>query len=108
MEGAFITSGLRAAVVNVDPSSVNTLTETDQAVTVPGIQVGDILLYVGPLPADDRYYLRRAAVTAADTVTLSWTNETAGTVNPTAVDLTFVWIPLGSAALRGYPMGYQK
>ncbi len=108
MEGAFVSTGLRIVVVNVNPPSLATLTEGDSVVTVTGIRTGDVILAVSPEVADDRYYLKRAAVTADNQVTLSWTNETAGTVDPAALDLTFVFLPLGSVAKVGFPMGYSR
>jgi hypothetical protein len=109
MQGALITSGVRAATVNVNPPSLATTVEGNSDVTVTGIRTGDVIVAVTPnAPTDARYFARRIAVQADDTVRITWANESTGTVDPAAFDMTFVWIPLASAGAVGYPMGYQR
>jgi hypothetical protein len=104
MEGALFTKGIRAIKVNVNPPSLATVTESDQDVTVPGVQVGDLILGITPsAPTNPGYYARRVAVQAANTVRISWRNESTGTVDPGALDITFLFLPLGGRALRGKP-----
>jgi phosphoribosylaminoimidazole (AIR) synthetase len=108
MEGALISSGLRAVKVSVNPPSIATVAEADLAVTVTGIQTTDVLVAVSPSgPSNAGYYVRRAVVSAADTVTVTFRNESTGTVDPAALDMTFVFIP-NNGAVAGYPMGYQR
>lgn len=105
---ATVTYGLRVATVNVNPPSLATVTEGSNAVTVTGVKSDDILVSVSPWGvADDRYILKRAAITAADTVTLEWANEAGVTADPAALDMTFVWMSKPTVEV-GYPIGYQK
>lgn len=91
---ALVTYGFKVATVNVDPPSLGTGVEGSNAVTVPGVKADDILLAVSPWGVgDDHYTLKRAAITALDTVTLEWSNQNAGTINPAALNMTFVWVP---------------
>ena len=90
---AKIKYGLRIATVNVNPPSLATTVEGAVAVTVPGVKSDDILVGVSPFGvAEDRYLLKRAAITGNDTVTLEFVNESAGTLDPAALDITFVWL----------------
>lgn len=85
--------GVQIATVNVNPPSLATTVEGSNAVTVTGVRSDDILIAVSPWGvAEDRYILKRAAITAADTVTLEWANESAGTLDPAALDMVFVWM----------------
>jgi hypothetical protein len=100
---ATIEYGLQIATVNVNPPSLTTGTSGGVNVTVTGVRSDDILIAVSPWGlADDRYILQRAAITAADTVALEWSNESAGTVDPAALDMTFVWIRKPSVE-AGFP-----
>jgi hypothetical protein len=105
---ANVTYGLRVATVSVNPPSLATITEGSVAVTVPGVKSDDVLIAVSPFGvAEDRYILKRAAITAADTVTLEFVNESTGTVDPAALNLTFVWLSKPTVEV-GFPMGYPK
>jgi hypothetical protein len=107
--GALITTGIRAVSVTVDPPSIVTVSESDQAVTVPGIKSGDLVVAVSPGSVSNAgYYIRRAVVSADDTVTITWRNESTGTVDPASLTLTFLFIPLPASGLVAYPMGYQR
>ena len=88
---ALITYGVRIATVSVDPPSLATATEGAVVVTVPDVRSDDILLAVSPFGvAEDRYILKRAAVTGANAITLEFVNESAGTIDPAALNMTFV------------------
>jgi len=100
---ATITYGFKVATVNVNPPSLATIVEGSNVVTVPGVRANDILLSVSPWGvAEDRYILKRAAITAADTVTLEWVNESIATIDPAALDMTFVWLRKPSVEV-GFP-----
>lgn len=88
-----------AVSVTWDPAAVATATTAEQNVTVTGVQVGDIVLAynkptntAGAMPVNAR-------VSAANTVSVSFVNPTAGSVNPASETWTFVIgrpEPLGS------------
>lgn len=100
---AKVTYELNVATVNVDPPSILTVAEGSVAVTVAGVKSDDILIAVSPWGVgEDRYILKRAAITADDTVTLEFANETAGTIDPAALDMTFVWLRKPTIE-TGYP-----
>lgn len=83
---------VKTRVVNVDPPSILTIAEGTSVVVVTGIALTDQLIYVGPAPSDARYFLRRATITAVNQVTITWTNESAATIDPAALDMLFAWI----------------
>jgi hypothetical protein len=90
---------LFAVSVTWDPAAVATATTAEQSVTVTGVKVGDIVVSynkpantAGAMPVNAR-------VSAADTVSVSFVNPTAGSVNPASETWTFVIgrpEPLGS------------
>jgi hypothetical protein len=79
-----------AVSVTWDPAAVATITTAEQNVTVPGVQVGDIVMAwnkpsntTGAMPVNCR-------VSAANTVSVSFVNPTAGSVNPASEAWIFV------------------
>lgn len=90
---------LFAVSVTWDPAAVATATTAEQNVTVTGVQVGDIVVSyskpantAGAMPVNAR-------VSAANTVSVTFVNPTAGSVNPASETWVFVIgrpEPLGS------------
>lgn len=88
-----------AVQVTWDPAAVATATTAEQNVTVTGVLPGDIVLSyskptntAGAMPVNAR-------VSAANTISVTFVNPTAGSVNPAAEAWTFVIgrpEPLGS------------
>jgi hypothetical protein len=79
-----------AVSVTWDPAAVATITTAEQTVTVPGVQLGDIVVTwnkptntTGAMPVNCR-------VSAANTIAVSFVNPTAGSVNPASEAWTFV------------------
>lgn len=73
-----------------DPAAVATITTAEQDVTVPGVLPGDIILSwikptntTGAMPVNAR-------VKSADTVSVTFVNPTAGSVNPASETWKFV------------------
>ncbi len=90
---------LFAVSVTWDPAAVATATTAEQSVTVTGVKVGDIVVSynkpantAGAMPVNAR-------VSAADTISVTFVNPTAGSVNPASETWYFVIgrpEPLGS------------
>jgi hypothetical protein len=65
------------------PTSVSTITTSEQTFTVPGLKVGDHVV-VNPPGITTGVVLAAARVSAADTLALQFVNPTAGSVTPLA------------------------
>lgn len=73
-----------------DPASIGAATTAAQNVTVPGLKVGDIVVVQKPsLTAG--VGIAGARVSAADTLTVTWVNATAGAVDPASETYTLFW-----------------
>ena len=72
----------------IDGAEVAAATTDAQAVTVTGVLTTDILLSVTCGQHDDGLALCGAYISAADTVTVTFANPTAGALTPTA-DATY-------------------
>lgn len=73
-----------------DPASVSAATSAEQDVTVTGVKVGDVVLAVNKPTATAGVGIVNARVKAADTVSLTFMNATAGAVDPASETYTFV------------------
>lgn len=79
-----------AATANLTPAGVTTnTTNVASTITVPGAAVGDVVLAV-TTPAALGSVLLQGEVTAANTVTLKFSNLTAGTITPPAGNYTAI------------------
>jgi len=64
-------------------SAVNTVSTSAQTVSVPGVRLGDMILVTKPTEQTG-VSVTGARVSAADTVTVIFSNPTAGNLTPTA------------------------
>ena len=73
-----------------DPAN-QAVNDTDEdTVTVTGLRVGDFVVVNKPTHTDG-IGLTDARVTAADTLSVTWVNPTAGAVNMTSETYTLLW-----------------
>ncbi len=80
----------RTQTVNFNPASVAANISAEQAVTVPGVAVGD-QVFVNPATAPTAGLLLgpTCRVSAADTVQMTCANLTAAPIDQAALDLVF-------------------
>lgn len=84
------------AQVTFDPASVATATTAEQSMTVPGVRLGDFVFCSKPT-ATAGFGVVNARVSAADTVSITAVNPTAGAVNPGSETWTVLVVrPSGS------------
>jgi hypothetical protein len=76
--------------VTFDPASVSSATSAEQDITVQGVKVGDIVLAVNKPSATAGVGIVNARVKAANTVSLTYMNATAGAVDPASEVYTFI------------------
>ena len=70
---------------------VATITTAEQTYTVPGLQVGDVIVSVQrPANSPVGVGVVNARVSAANTLALTWVNPTAGSVTPAAAAFQIV------------------
>jgi hypothetical protein len=60
--------------VAIDPGSIAAATSTEQAVTIPGVEVGDIVIAMAPASLENDIAVSAIRVSAADTVQLRFSN----------------------------------
>lgn len=80
---------MMAISVTWDPAAVATITTAEQNVTVQGLQVGDLVIWQKPTNTAGAMPVN-ARVSAANTLSVSFVNPTAGSVNPASEAWTFV------------------
>jgi len=68
---------------SLTPTSVNTITTSEQTFTVPGLKLGDAV-NVNPPGVTTGVVLTGARVSAANTLALQFVNPTVGSVTPLA------------------------
>lgn len=76
--------------VTFDVASVAANTSVQQSVTVPGVKVGDVPMVSNATHTAGLQYGPCAVVTAADTISVTLQNSTAGALDPASQTLTFV------------------
>lgn len=88
---------------SLTPALIATITSAEQNFTVTGLAVGDSVLVTPPgLTAGGS--LTGARVSAANTLTLTFTNPTAGSVTPLAgAHSILVFRPMNIALTDGFP-----
>jgi hypothetical protein len=95
------TYGLYLIKASLTPVEVATITSAEQNFTVAGLKVGD-MVQVNPPGLTAGASLSGARVSAANTLTLTFVNPTAGNVTPLAGVYTIqVFRPEGAAAKVG-------
>jgi hypothetical protein len=71
--------------------AVATITTAEQTYTVPGLQLGDVIVAAQrPANSPVGVGIVGGRVSAADTLALTWVNPTAGSVTPAAAAITLV------------------
>lgn len=90
-DGAHKTSIVAVALT---PAAIAAATAAEQTLTVPGVQVGDVVICV-TAPITNSTSLTGTRVTAANTVAVQFLNPTAGSLTPTAG--TYVFLVLATA-----------
>jgi len=79
----------------LDSASIATTATATDTVTVPGVVLGDMVLGMS-IDVSEAGLVRRAYVSAADTVTIVTYNPTAGSIN---LDSTTMQLVIGRAVL---------
>ena|ERR1700722_15556047 len=87
-------ASLLTTAVSITPGSVLTQTSYTTTVSIPGVQVGDIVLAVPPAALEAGYVIGQPYVSAANTVTMVVSNPTAGTIVGAARNWNFLWVQL--------------
>lgn len=78
--------------VTLTPASVAAATSAAQTLTLPGVSVGDAVICVND-PIANSTAAGNVRVTAANTISMQFSNPTAGALSPTAGVYTFLVIP---------------
>jgi len=73
----------------LDSASVLTTATATDTVAVPGVKLGDMVIGMS-VGVSEAGLVRRAYVSAADTVTIATYNPTAGTVDLASITLTLI------------------
>lgn len=82
--------------VTFDPASIATITTAEQDMTVSGVQLGDFV-FVSKPTVTAGFGVVNARVSAANTITITAVNPTAGSVNPGSETWTVLVVrPSGS------------
>lgn len=81
---------LFAVSVTFNPASVATITVAEQTATVPGVQVGDIVVSWNKPTTTTGVGVVNARVSAANTLALAFVNPTAGAVDAASETWTFI------------------
>lgn len=79
-----------AVQVTFNPASVATITTAEQDVTVVGVKAGDIVVAVNKPSNTAGVGIVNARVKSADTISLTFVNPTAGSVDPASEVYTLV------------------
>lgn len=79
-----------AFTATLDPAAVATITTAEQTFTVPGLQVGDIVISINKPTNTVGVGIVNARVSAANTLAISFVNPTAGSVNPASESYVIV------------------
>lgn len=83
-----------SGTVTVDPGSITTLESLETAVTIPGAEVGDLILFNVPASLETGIVYSGARISAANTAQLRLSNITGGSVDPASRTWTYVLIDL--------------
>lgn len=102
-----INNGIFMAITaTIDPASVATITTVEQDFTVTGLVAGDIVVAVNKPTCTTGLGICNARVKANDTLSLTFVNPTAGSVNAGSENYTILIYRPSQAigtTLEGYP-----
>lgn len=76
--------------VTFDPAAVSAATTAEQDITVTGVQVGDMVLGINKPTVTAGVGIAGARVKSANTISVTFVNATAGSVNPASEVYTIV------------------
>ena len=76
--------------VTFNPASIATITTAEQTMTVPGVKLGDFV-FVSKPTVTAGFGVVNARVSAADTISITAVNPTAGAVDPASETWTVMW-----------------
>lgn len=84
-------AGMFVVSVAFDMADVLTITTSEQDVTVPGVKIGD-MAFVNKPSLTAGLGIAGCRVKAADTISITYVNPTAGTLNAASENYTFLVI----------------
>lgn len=76
--------------ISIDLGNTATVTTAEHDITVPGLRVGDFV-FVNKPSHSTGLGIANARVKAADTLSITTVNPTAGGINPSAETFTVLW-----------------
>jgi len=95
--------GIYVVSLTLDPASVATITAAEQDFTVPGVLAGDIAVQVTMTTATEGLGIAGFRVKAANTVSVTFVNPTAGAINAAAGNFKIVIMRPESDLYGGVP-----
>lgn len=104
MSSGIITGNLQSAgviAVALTPALIVLNTTAEQTFTVPGLKVGDYV-YVNKPTAQAGLGIVGARVTAADTLGITFSNNTGSSITPTAGQTYLVFVARPDSAPAGF------
>ena len=96
-------AGLYAVSLTLDPASVATITAAEQDFTIPGVLPGDYIFSFAMQTATAGLGVAGYRVKAANTISVTFVNPTAGAINAAAVVCKIMIARLDSDAVGGLP-----
>lgn len=84
-------AAMGVATVTIDPASVAINTTAEQTFTVPGLKTGDYV-YVNKPSATAGLGICGARVSAANTLAITFNNNTAGAIDAGSESYTVFWV----------------
>ena len=85
---------IHVGTVSVDPADLATAVSAETAVTIPGLEVGDVIEFYIPASLETGLAFSGGRVSAIDTAQLRLSNVSAGSVNGIARTWTYKWYDL--------------
>lgn len=86
------THHIKETTLSVDPPNLTANITTVQAITVPGVKVGDYILKIDTTTFSDEYMIVDAKVTASDEVSIKYLRGKAGAYDPPAENMTIIYL----------------
>lgn len=92
--GGDLVKRIDAGTVSINPASIAATSRGATAVTISGAAVGDRVVFSPPSGLEDDLLFVGAAVTGANTATVSLYNPTAGAIDGAALTWDYLWFDL--------------
>jgi hypothetical protein len=96
-------AGLYAVSLTLDPANIATITCAEQDFTVPGVLASDIILTFNMTTATAGLGVAGYRVKAANTISVTFVNPTAGAINAAAGNFRLLIARLDSDYVGGLP-----